>query len=608
MRSEKDQQNPRVFTSFILLASLFPASFLHVFASHQLYSTQRSLAYRPWQPCYHILVVLKSKFCSEKNVFLALCSTLALLVLLIYWQVSSFNFTNFDDNIYVTHNEHVTQGLTWRGIAWAFSSTRASNWHPITWMSHMLDCHLFGLDSGAHHLSSVFLHLANSLLLFVALRAMTGRQGLSWLVAALFGVHPLHVESVAWIAERKDVLSTFFGMLALITYWHYVRLPGRLRYALVTLAFIFGLLAKPMLVSLPILFLLLDYWPLGRFRVPSGSSGAVTLKRALNEKMPLFALSGASCVVTFIVQQTSGAVKTLETFPLGVRLANAVWVYGNYIIKTFWPARLACFYPHPGTTIPMWQIIISATALLFVTAAAVAKRRQAPYLFTGWLWYIITLLPVIGLVQVGKQAMADRYTYLPHIGLFIAIVWGCDQCVGSVYRRLQVQLPRTVCAFLSCLVVSLLAVVAHRQTGYWRNDVSLWERAIAVTRNNAVAHYNLGTTLATQGDAEAAIFHFKSAIRIDPRKHEAYANLGAMLGEKGEYEAAARYLTTAVRLRPKNPLYRANLGIALVRLGRSSEAIPHLRFVLRIHPHDEDCRQALAEAVEQLRRRNVRAK
>ncbi len=553
-------------------------------------------------------MVPKSRFCSDKRVFLVLCSMLSLLVLLIYWQVSSFNFTNFDDNIYVTQNEHVMQGLTWTGIAWAFISTGASNWHPVTWMSHMVDCHLFGLDSGAHHLSSVFLHLANSILLFVALRAMTGRQGLSWLVAALFAVHPLHVESVAWIAERKDVLSTFFGMLALVTYWHYARLPGRLRYALVTIAFVFGLLAKPMLVSLPILFLLLDYWPLGRLGDFNSSSSDVTLKRAFFEKLPLFALSVASCVVTFIVQQTSGAVKTLEIFPLGVRLANAVWVYGNYIIKTFWPARLACFYPHPGTTIPMWQIIISAIALFLVTAFAVVKRRQAPYLFTGWLWYVITLLPVIGLVQVGKQGMADRYTYLPHIGLFIAIVWGCDQCIESVCRRLQVQLPRAVCAFLGCLVVSVLVVVAHGQTGYWRNDISVWERAIAVTRNNAVAHYNLGTTLATQGDIEAAISHLKSAVRIDPRKHEAYANLGAMLGEKGEYEAAARYLTTAVKLRPRNPLYRANLGIALVRLGRSSEAIPHLRFALRIHPQDEDCRQALAEAVEQLRRRNVGVK
>ncbi|MDH7601035.1 MAG: tetratricopeptide repeat protein [Armatimonadota bacterium] len=544
----------------------------------------------------------RSKTGSEKKVFFALCGALAVFVLSVYLQTSSFNFTNFDDNIYVFQNEHVTQGLSWRSTIWAFTSTHASNWHPVTWLSHMLDCHLFGLDAGAHHLSSVVLHLANSILLFVVLRAMTGRQGLSWFVAALFAVHPLHVESVAWIAERKDVLSSFFGILMLLAYWKYTRRHSNLYYSLVMVAFILGLLSKPMLVSLPILLLLLDYWPLGRLGCPSGSHGVASFKTVLVEKIPLFVLALASSVVTFLVQRASGAVKPLDAFPFCVRVANAVWAYCIYILKTFWPTGLACFYPHPGTGIPTWQVVLSATALTVVTAVAIIKRRQTPYVFTGWLWYIAALLPVIGLVQVGKQAMADRYTYLPHVGLFVAVVWGCDRLVQLASVRLRLGLLQALWASAACAAIVLLSVAAHKQVGYWRNDVSLWKRAIAVTKNNAVAYYNLGTTLATQGDAESAMACFKSAVRIDPRKHEAYANLGALLGERGDYEAAVKYLAKAVKLRPRNPIYRANLGIALVRMGRGAEAIPHLRYALRIQPHDENCRQALVEAVEQLRR------
>jgi hypothetical protein len=542
-------------------------------------------------------------------IVLALSCALIVLVLAIYWQTSSFDFTNYDDNIYVFQNEQVTSGLNWQNVFWAFKSTRASNWHPLTWISHMLDCEFFGLDSGSHHLTNVFLHATNSLLLFFILRVMTGRQGLSWIVAAMFAVHPLHVESVAWISERKDVLSTLFWLLTILAYWRYVKVPNALRFGLVVVVFACGLMAKPMLVSLPIVLLLMDWWPLGRIRAhtifePCGKNlKAAPLRNLVLEKTPLFVLSAASCVVTFVVQRMTGAVKPLDAFPIGVRLANAVWAYGQYVVKAFCPVRLACFYPHPGASLPTWQVAVSAIALIVVTAAVIAARNEKKYLFTGWLWYIVTLVPVIGLVQVGKQAMADRYTYVPFIGLFIVIVWGCDEALQALTNSVPKWqlLSRLTAVTLTVVTISLLAMVAWKQTSYWRNDNAIWERALAVTDNNAVAHYNLGTTLATQGDTEAAIRHFREAIRIDPRKHEAYANLGAMLGERGSYSEAVKYFQIAVSLRPKNPVYRANLGIALVRLRRYSEAIPHLRFALSRCPNDEDCRQALAQAMEKLR-------
>lgn len=538
----------------------------------------------------------------------ALLVVLVGITLFIYSQTATFNFTNFDDNVYVFQNEHVTSGLSWQGLIWAFKSTRASNWHPLTWISHMLDCQLSGLDAGAHHLTNVVLHVINSLLLFVVLWLMTGRMGLSWIVAALFAVHPLHVESVAWIAERKDVLSTLFWFLTVLAYWYFTRKPSLSRYMLTLVSYILGLLAKPMLVSLPITLLLLDYWPLGRLQNSrvQRESGQLRERRPiaglLAEKIPMFVLAAGSSIVTFMVQHATGAVKPLDAFPLGVRLANAVWAYGQYIVKTFYPVRLACFYPHPGNTLPMWEVFVTAVILALVTTCAVMWRKKAPYLFVGWMWYVITLIPVIGIVQVGKQSMADRYTYVPIIGVFVLVVWACDHLLNAIKQQIGIPL-RYVAFLVAVVIVILLALGARKQTSYWRNDVTIWERALAVTKNNAIAHYNLGTTLATQGDTEGAIEHFKKALRIDPAKHEAYANLGVMLAEQGRYEDAVRYFLKAVRLCPRNAVYRANLGLVLVRLKRYSEAIPHLKFALSKHPDDESSREALVEAVEQLRQK-----
>ncbi|MGQ9783072.1 MAG: tetratricopeptide repeat protein [Armatimonadota bacterium] len=528
------------------------------------------------------------------------------ITLFVYLQTATFNFTNFDDNVYIFQNEHVTKGFSWESLIWAFKSVCAGNWHPLTLISHMLDCQISGLDAGAHHLTSVILHTINSLLLFVVLWLMTDRRGLSWIVAMLFAVHPLHVESVAWLAERKDVLSTLFWFLTVLAYWYFTREPSLSRYILTLLLYMLGLLTKPMLVSLPITLLLLDYWPLKRmqgFGVQRESGQLHRIQSIASlfvEKIPLFILAAGSSIITFVVQHATGAVKPLDAFPLGVRLANAVWAYGQYIVKTFYPVRLACFYPHPGNTLPLWQVLITAIVLALVTMCAVMWRRKAPYLFVGWMWYVITLIPVIGIVQVGKQSMADRYTYVPIIGVFVLTVWSCYHLLNTIKQQIGVPL-RYVALLVASIVVVILALGARRQTSYWRNDTTIWERALAVTKNNAVAHYNLGTTLATQGDIEGAIEHFLKALRIDPRKHEAYANLGVMLAEKGRYEDAVRYLLKAVRLRPRDAVYRANLGLALVQQGRYSEAIPHLKFALSKHPDDESCREALAEAVEQLR-------
>ncbi len=520
-----------------------------------------------------------------------ICAVLAIATPAVYWQVREFDFTNFDDVFYVSHNPHVTGGLRAEEVVWALTAHRCNNWHPLTWISHMVDCQIGELDPGVHHLHSLLLHVASVLLLFFVLERMTGHKWRSALVAAVFALHPMHVESVAWVAERKDVLSTFFWMLTMLAYCQFVRRRGPARYILLLLLYVLGLLSKPMLVSLPVILLILDFWPLRR--PMDGETG----RSIVVEKLPLLALALASCIVTFIVQKTTGAVATLDAYSVGIRLANAVVGAVEYLIKTVWPVGLACYYPHPGTGIPVWQTLASAALLVVVTALVVRARRKRPYLLAGWLWYLITLIPVIGIVQVGKQATADRYTYVPMIGILIALVWALGDLLQRRIERSAAV--RVLVAIASLAVLLALSVVAYRQVGYWRNDVSIWTRALAVTTNNAVAHFNLGTTLATQGDEEGAMDHFRKAIQADPRKYEAYANLGAMHAMRGEDVEAERYLLASIKIKPNNRDPRRNLGMLLLQQGKLREAIPHLRVAVELRPDDYEAKEALDSAMEQ---------
>ena len=395
---------------------------------------------------------------------------LAIATLTVFWEVRNHQFVNYDDNRYVTENRIVQAGLTREGALWAFTTTHASNWHPLTWLSHMLDCELFGANPRAHHLSNLILHLANSLLLFLVFKRMTGMLWQSAFVAALFAIHPLHVESVAWVSERKDVLSAFFWMLTLWAYLHYVVSPGFGRYLLVLLFFALGLMAKPMLVTLPFVLLLMDYWPLGRLRL-DGSSPNTSESANLSaqpwpklglvwEKLPLLAVSALSSLVTFLVQKSEAAVQSLAVFPLMVRVANALMSYMGYVGKTIWPRHLAVFYPHPGH-VAVWKIAGAVLFLGGVSALVIRMARRHPYLATGWLWYLGTLVPVIGLVQVGAQSMADRYTYLPSIGLFIMIAWGGPHLMPRPPWR------HVVIAFSTASVLLLLMVTAWLQVRHW---------------------------------------------------------------------------------------------------------------------------------------------
>ena len=471
---------------------------------------------------------------------------LALLTLAAFLPVLANDFVRFDDPLYVTANRHVREGLTGAGLLWAFTANVASNWHPLTLLSHMVDCELFGLNPLGHHLTSLLLHTVSVVLLFEALRRMTGSVGKSAAVAALFAIHPTHVESVAWIAERKDVLSGLFWMLTMIAWERYVRQPSRRRYAVVALCLALGLLSKPMLVTLPFVLLLLDIWPLKR-------KGDL-----LKEKLPLFALSAASVVVTVVAQ--SGPIASLGELPLRLRLANAVLSYVAYLGKTLVPRNLAVFYPMP-TDFPAWKVMGAALLLASLTALAVLAVRRAPYVTVGWLWYLGTLVPVIGLVQVGGQSMADRYTYLPSIGLFLIVAWGLPELLGK----------RTA-AVLALAVVIALAVGTRLQLRHWTDSEALFRHAVAVTDRNFLAHLNLAQILAGRGEHGPAMEHFRTALAIRPGMWQTRASLGNHLRRWGRPAEALPHLETAVRLRPRNPRLHLYLAEALEDLGRTAEA------------------------------------
>ena len=512
----------------------------------------------------------------------ALCAALVLVTFAAFRSLLSSAFINFDDPLYVTENVHVQMGFSPGSIAWAFTTTEGANWHPQTWLSHMLDVQFFGLDPHRHHLTSLLFHMLNTVLLFLLFARMTGALWRSAFVAALFALHPLHVESVAWIAERKDVLSTFFWLLTTGAWWNYAATRKRASYALMLACYALGLMAKPMLVSLPFTLLLLDYWPLQRLMFPLREH-AGELKTLLREKAPLFAMAAASCIVTVIVQHRGGAVETLKELSYTGRLVNAVTAYATYLGKTLWPSSLAVFYPHPHLMRMTWAAAGAALLLLGVTAVVLRAAKRAPYLPFGWFWFLGTLVPVIGLVQVGEQAMADRYTYIPLIGIFIAAAWGL---ADAVRRR-----PRARVAVVGACAATLpaLFVVTSLQTGYWRDDETLFTHALAVTANNAVAHNNLGVALFHKGRTAEAMAHYLEAVRIDPDYPDVHNNLGLALVGPGRVEEAVAHYREALRARPKSVKDLNNMGLALVKMNKNAEAEDCFRQAVRL---DSNCADA----------------
>ena len=523
----------------------------------------------------------------------AVCIALFLATLAGFWSVLPRTFVNYDDDVYVTANPHVQEGLSAEGIAWALTTTHGSNWHPLTWMSHMLDVQSFGLDAAAHHRTSLVLHAANAVLLFLVLLRMTGALGRSVLVAALFALHPLHVESFAWIAERKDVLSTLFWMVTLLAWLRYLERPGAGRYGVVLLAFAAGLMAKPMPVTLPFALLLLDVWPLGRLPVVSVRRTAAWLP-LIREKLPLFAMSAASCVVTVFAQRSGGALQSLEQVPFAERLANALVAYVAYLGKIVWPSSLAVYYPHHHIGLLSAAALSSAIALAAVTFAALRCAGKAPYLATGWLWYLGTLVPVIGLVQVGGQAMADRYTYVPAIGIFIAAVWG----IGALVERASAR-ARAAAGVAAAAVLVALAVAARAQVRVWADRTALFTHALAVTSDNWLAHGDLATTLANEGRTNDAVAHLEEAIRIYPRYAEAHYNLGLDLAKLGRTDEAVTEMEAALAIRPDFAQAHNNLAAILAGEGQIDAALVHLREAIRLDPESEAARYNMGNVLRQ---------
>jgi protein O-mannosyl-transferase len=511
---------------------------------------------------------------------LAIVVLLVVATLAVYAQVTRHDFVNYDDPDYVSGNSVVRAGLTRAGVTWAFTTGHAGNWHPLTWLSHMLDAQLYETSPGGHHVTSVLLHTANTLLLFAFLRGTTGAVWPSATVAALFALHPLHVESVAWLAERKDVLSTFFWMLTLLAYAWYARRPGLARHLGVLVLLACGLMAKPMVVTLPLVMLLMDVWPLGR---------TTSVGNRLLEKVPFLILVIVSAVVTFVVQLHGGAVATADSLPFGTRLANALVSYVAYLGKMLYPVGLVIFYPH--VPLPRWQVVAAAVALLFASWLVLRAAPRRPWLLVGWLWYVVTLLPVSGIVQVGDQAMADRFTYVPLIGPFIMLAWA-----GAELTRRRPS-TKWITAASSVLLLAGCAASSARQLRYWRDSVALFEHAIAVIPDNYVAQFSLANALAEQGKFDDAIAHYNAALRAKPDLAKAQSNLGAVLAREGRTQEAVAHYVEALRLNPDLVEAHNNLGAALAGAGRIDEAIAQYQDALRLKPDYPDAHANLGMAL-----------
>jgi len=530
---------------------------------------------------------------------LLICLGLVAITWAVFGQTLAHDFVNFDDHVYVYENPLVVKGLTTEGIIGAFTHTHALNWHPLTTLSHMLDCELYGLNAGGHHLTNVILHTIAVLLLFLVLKQTTNALWQSAFVAALFAIHPLHVESVAWIAERKDVLSAVFFLLTLTGYVRYARMPSPARYLLVGLLFACGLMCKPMLVTLPFVLLLLDYWPLGRLEGHKSEMGS-RVRRLITEKVPLFALSACSCIVTLFTQRQGP--NPIDQLPFLWRLNNSFVSYVTYIRQMLWPARLAVFYPHPNDRLPLGDVIVAISLIIGVSLLVIYLRRARPYLVTGWVWYVGMLVPVIGLVQVGEQAHADRYTYLPQIGLYIMVAWA----VGDLLAESRSRARRALIGVAAAITIVSLSVRAFGQTSYWKNSETLWNHTLAVTGENDVAHNNLGFLFLRKGELDKAISEFQAALDIRARETQTHYNLGAALiqnnlgnafARKQLWDEAIGHLEEAVRLRPDYADGYFNLGSVLFQQGRIDEAVAQWQKVLAIRPTDAEVHRNIANAL-----------
>ncbi len=511
--------------------------------------------------------------------FLVVATSLA------YWQLYSSDFVNYDDDYYVYENPHVKGGFTIENIKWAFTDgTFISNyWIPLTWISHILDFQLYGMNSAGHHLTNLLFHIANTLILLFVFKKMTGHFWQSTIVAAFFALHPLHVESVAWVSERKDVLSTFFWLLTMLVYVYYSERPGLNRYLWVSLFFVLGLMAKPMLVTLPFVLLLMDFWPLGRLQIGQAiNPNSIEAQRSsafhlIFEKIPLFALTVAVSIAAYITQRKGGVVPGIDFEILKIQTANALVSYASYIGKMIWPSRLAVFYPHPGI-FPIWQVIGALMLLVFLSVWFIRWGRKFPYLPVGWLWYLGTLVPVIGLVKISDFAMADRYSYVPLIGLFVIIAFGIPQLAAQWrYRKIGI-------AAFSIFLLTILVAITWKQVGYWKNSITLFEHARKVTNSPYLPHNNLGVAMFRQGRTEEAIEHYLQALRIKPDYVYAHYNMGNVLAKQGRTEEAIRYYLQALEI---NPFYEEaynNLGLVLSKQGQIEEAIKHYLQALRIKP------------------------
>ena len=548
----------------------------------------------------------------------AICAALIAITWAVFGQTVGHEFVNFDDPNYVSENPQIHAGLNWQSIVWAFTHVHSHNWHPLTTMSHMLDWQLFGAKPGAHHFVNVLLHTIGAVLLFLLLEQMTSRIWPSAFVAAIFAIHPLHVESVAWIAERKDVLSGVFFMLTLLAYFRYTGKPGVGRYLTMSFLFACGLMSKPMLVTLPIVLLLLDYWPLERF-------GKLSAKKLVAEKILLLVLSIGSAVATLIVQSGGVGLVPLEVLPLSWRITNALAAYLVYIWQMIWPADLALIYSHPGK-LPIWQVAGAAAVLIAVTLGVFALRKRSPYLVVGWLWYLVMLVPVLGLIQVGGQAHADRYTYLPQIGLYIAATWG----VVDLARFWRYH--GAILGAAAAIIISALALRAAAQVWYWHDSERLWRHSLAVTTQNDMAHLSLGQLFLDQKRLDDAIAELQTVVARHPNdvdarlrlagafsekkdrmndaiaEYEAAAKIGApdpdvettlanLLLEQGRMEEAIRYYRDVVRLQPSSALAHYNLAVGLHRDHRLPEAIFHYKEALKIDPKYPDADDFLGQAL-----------
>ncbi len=529
---------------------------------------------------------------------------LAVLTLLVFGQTVTHDFVNLDDNVYVYDNPAVTDGLSLKALGWAFSTFWQVNWHPLTWISLMTDAQIDKWTeignprAGVYHLTNTLLHVGSTVVLFLALRMMSGMTWRSAFAAAMFGIHPMHVESVAWVAERKDVLSTLFWMLTMLAYARYARRPGVPAYLAVVLLYALGLMSKPMLVSLPLVLLLMDLWPLGRFRVTGGRERGMPdtlhptpdtrpLTSLILEKIPLFAMSAASCVVTVVAQQSERGVVPFDMLPLGIRLANASYSYVAYVLKMLWPAGLACMYPHPENELPTWAVVAATLALVSMTAVAIKAAKNRPYVTAGWLWYVITLLPVCGLIQVGRQAMADRYSYVPLTGIFLLIAWLVPELV---------RIPRLL-AGAAALAIVACTVTAYRQTSHWRDSVALMTHATQVTRNNFVAENNLAQALSERQDMEGAMVHVLKALEYNPNYVDALFNYGTLLALRGDFAQARPVFEKIIWINPRHYGAHNNLGRVFIALRLLEPAIEHFRAATEIQPTNEDARYNLERAL-----------